>query len=78
MTLDYLNQVVGKIQTKMIPTLGKIEGNQVFKSMKKTFLYLNYVLLISSVLAILKLVNEKFIHQQQIADLTSIILAGFF
>ncbi|HBL3580627.1 PTS transporter subunit EIIC [Enterococcus faecium] len=74
MTLDYINQVVGKIQTKMIPTLGKIEGNQVFKSMKKTFLYLNYVLLISSVLAILKLVNEKFIHQQQIADLTSKLL----
>ncbi len=37
MTLDYINQVVGKIQTKMIPTLGKIEGNQVFKSMKKLF-----------------------------------------
>ncbi|MDT2739804.1 PTS transporter subunit EIIC [Enterococcus canintestini] len=74
MNLDHINQVVGKLQTKMIPILGKIEGNQVFKSMKQTFLYLNYVLLISSVLAILKLINEHFIHQQQIADLSSKLL----
>ncbi|WP_095006135.1 PTS transporter subunit EIIC [Enterococcus canintestini] len=74
MNLDHINHVVGKIQTKVIPILGKIEGNQVFKSMKKTFLYLNYILLISSILAILKLINEHFIHQQQIADLSSKLL----
>ena len=71
MTLDRLNRSVSKIQIKIMPVLGKIESNQYFRNMKNAFLYFNYILLVSSVIAIAKQLNLMFIHNHSFELLVS-------
>lgn len=72
---NLIDQVTSKIQEKIIPRLGRLEDQLVFKSVKNTFRYLNYVLLIMSMLAILQLLNEHFLHQPELgAGLSHLLL----
>lgn len=72
--LDKIQCSLETYQTVIVNQLGKIEKNSLFTSVKQAFLKLNFVLLLSSSLTMLKMVNNHFFQIKEINQITSYLV----
>ena len=72
--LDKIQGCLEKYQVGIVTQLGKIEKNPLFTSVKQAFLKLNFVLLLSSSLTMLNMLNNQFFQVKQIDQNTSYLI----